>query len=95
LKRTNTRPIGELLNEFIAERRLSPQIDEARMRVVWNEVMGPFARSTESISLKKSKLYVHISSPAVRNELMMQRSVIVRLLNEKAGKELVKEVIIR
>jgi predicted nucleic acid-binding Zn ribbon protein len=95
VKRTNTRPIKDLLNEYIVENRLGSKIDEARIRAAWQEVMGPLARTTESMSLKKDKLYIHLSSPAVRNELMMQRPLIVRLLNEKTGKDLVKEVIIR
>jgi hypothetical protein len=40
------------------------------------------------------KLFVSFTSAVVRNEIMMVKEGLIRALNEKVGKEVVKEMII-
>ena len=40
-------------------------------------------------------LYVHLSSSVARNELMMLREALREKLNEKSGKELIREIVLR
>jgi hypothetical protein len=39
--------------------------------------------------------YVHLSSSVARNELMMLREALREKLNEKSGKELIREIVLR
>lgn len=54
---------------------------------------GNVARYTNSVSVKDGKLFVKLTSPLLKNDLMMQRSVLMKRLNEKVGQELLNEII--
>ena len=49
---------------------------------------------TKSVRVMDGKLFVSFTSAVVRNEIMMVKEGLIRALNEKVGKEVVKEMII-
>ncbi len=53
------------------------------------------ANYTKKVELNNNKLTIYITSPAVKNELMMLKTDIIKQLNKAIGKELIKEVEIR
>ncbi|MDR0814472.1 MAG: DUF721 domain-containing protein [Bacteroidales bacterium] len=92
MQRTKTLPLKVLLNEFISNNQFEAKLTEARVISVWKDIAGPFSEA--GIRLYKRTMYVHVASPAVRNELLMQRTQMLRLLNEKLGEPLVDQMII-
>ncbi|GHT21908.1 hypothetical protein FACS189430_02810 [Bacteroidia bacterium] len=92
MQRTKTLPLKVLLNQFISNNQFEAKLTEARVISVWKEIAGPF--SDAGIRLYKRTMYVHVASPAVRNELLMQRMPLQHLLNEKLGEPLVEQIII-
>ena len=48
----------------------------------------------KSVRVMDGKLFVSFTSAVVRNEIMMVKEGLIRALNEKVGKEVVKEMII-
>ena len=48
----------------------------------------------EKCPVMDGKLFVSFTSAVVRNEIMMVKEGLIRALNEKVGKEVVKEMII-
>jgi hypothetical protein len=52
------------------------------------------ASRTKSVRVMDGKLFVSFTSAVVRNEIMMVKEGLIRALNEKVGKEVVKEMII-
>jgi predicted nucleic acid-binding Zn ribbon protein len=51
------------------------------------------ANRTKEIFIRDKKLFVRIESSVVKNELKMMRSQIISNLNEKAGAEVVQEIV--
>jgi hypothetical protein len=92
LHRTKTLSLKVLLNEFISNHQFESKLTEARVIAAWKEIAGPFVDA--GIRLYRQTMYVHVASSAVRYELLMQRSQLQRLLNEKLGEPLVKKIII-
>jgi hypothetical protein len=92
LRRTKTLPLSVLLNEFVANKQFDAKLTEARIISVWKEIAGPFANA--GIRLNKRVMYIHIASPAERNELLMQRGQMLYLLNVKLGETLVDQIIV-
>ncbi|MCX6333768.1 MAG: DciA family protein [Bacteroidia bacterium] len=45
--------------------------------------------------MKDKVLYVHLSSSVVRNELLMLRQALKEKLNEKAGIEVIKDIVLK
>jgi hypothetical protein len=40
-------------------------------------------------------LYVHLNSSVARNELLMLKEALKEKLNERAGKEVIKDIVLR
>ena len=51
------------------------------------------ARYTTSVELKGNTLYVHLSSPALSNELSYGKTKIIENLNERLGENLIQKLI--
>jgi hypothetical protein len=50
---------------------------------------------TRNIYLSKGILYVEVSSPVVKNELLMMREDIRKRLNDGAGEEMVTKIVFK
>lgn len=95
MKRTNTKVIGEVLREYIDSMSMGRKLKESRLEHYWEEILGKNAAShTRKIFIKKGVLYVYLNSSVLRNELLMMRETIISRINEKAGEELVKKIIL-
>ncbi len=95
MRRSNTRPIGEVLSEYIDAFRLKGKLAEVALLHSWEEVVGGnIASRTKDLKISNQVLYVKIESSILRQELMMIRSEVVKRLNEKAGSEVIKEIVL-
>ena len=60
------------------------------------EVLGPtIASYTRELYIKNQVLYVHLTSAALRQELMMGRDLLVRNLNRHVGAQVITNIIFR
>jgi len=50
---------------------------------------------TDKVYIRDGVLYVHLKSSIVRNELMMIREALREKLNNQAGEEIIKEIILK
>jgi len=96
MRRTNTQPIAEVLQEYIRALKIQGKLDEVKVREKWNEMMGPtIANSTRSVVLHNRSLVVQLNSSVIRNELMMMQTQIIERLNESLGQNLVERVVLK
>ncbi len=96
MKRKNEQSIGEILREYLKMTQLDNHVFESRIAEVWQEVLGDrITLETDRIHLQSGTLFVTLKSPSLKNDIMMQRTVIRTLLNEKLGGDIIKSVVIR
>jgi predicted nucleic acid-binding Zn ribbon protein len=96
MERSNTNSIAEVIRAYLKEAKLEKPLKERQLVQSWESLLGrSVARATSRIYLKNGKLFVHLSSSVVRNELHMLQDEIIKKLNEAAGEELVEEIIFR
>ena len=96
MKRTQAKPIGELLDSLFKSPNVARKIAEGSLPDVWREVTGEaVAASTRQGRFVRGTLYVHISSSILRSELMMQREALVRSINKRLGTDLVQSVVVQ
>jgi predicted nucleic acid-binding Zn ribbon protein len=96
MKRKNEQSIGEILREYLKMTQLENHVFESRIAEVWQEVLGDrITLETDRIHLQSGTLFVTLKSPSLKNDIMMQRTVIRTLLNEKLGGDIIKSVVIR
>ena len=96
MKRSNALPIGDMINRFLREEGLESPLNEYRLIQAWETVLGKaIARYTGQMFIKNQTLYVHITSPALRQNLLMSRKTLVARLNEAVGAQVITDIVMR
>jgi hypothetical protein len=96
MRRSKTISLAEAVNDYIKEMNLGVKLSEVAVINSWEEIVGKAISSrTTKIFIKNSILHVHLNSSVVRNELLMLREAIREKLNQKAGSEVIKDIVLR
>lgn len=96
MRRKKTMTLGEALGEYRSEMNIDRRLKEVGLMNSWADIAGKaIAKRTSKVYLKEGKLFIYLTSPVVRSELSMVRDSLRNRLNEEAGEELVKEIILR
>lgn len=94
MRQSEVSSLGEAIDAYLKAYRLKDRYQEAGIVVSWAKLMGePIARYTQRIFIKDKTLFVEISSAPLKNELLMSKNQIIKILNQNAGGNLVEEVI--
>ena len=94
MRRTNSESIGDLIRQYLRQQGLESPLNEYRLVQGWSYVMGPIiARYTRDVFIRNQTLYVRLSSPAVRQELLMQRRELVIRLNAYVGAQVICDIV--
>ena len=96
MKRNNAEPIGKLIQSYLRQESLESPLNEHRLINAWSEVLGPTIVSyTRDLFIKNQVLYVHLTSAALRQGLMMGRELLVRNLNAHVGAQVITNIVFR
>ena len=96
MKRTRTQSIGEILEDFFKRPYVAAKVAEGRLPDFWREIVGEYvAGYTRELRLENHVLYITVSSSVVRNELFYRRDELRKLLNDRAGINLINALVIR
>jgi predicted nucleic acid-binding Zn ribbon protein len=96
MRRSKTISLAEALKDYIKEMNLEKKLQEVNLVNSWEEIVGKAISSrTTKLYVKDRILFVHLNSSVVRNELLMLREALKDKLNEKAGVELIKDIILK
>jgi len=80
------------MQQFLRDNTLETPLLERRLIASWPLVMPAAEEYTESVEIRNQTLWVKISSPAMRNDLLMQRTKLIRLLNNKVGAIIINDI---
>ena len=96
MRRSKTISLAEAIKDYIREMKLEGKLNEINLINSWEETVGKaIASRTSRIYIKDQILFIHLSSSVVRNELMMLRQALKEKLNEKAGTEVIKDIVLK
>jgi len=88
--------LRDLLQSFIKSRHLEGELLKARLPAYWEEVVGTgLASRTQIRSFEHGVLRVHVPEAPWRSEFMLRREELRLSLNQRAGQDFVREIIIR
>jgi len=80
----DSKSISEVLRNLINKRHWEEPLLLAQVRDQWAEWVGPvMASETERIDLRKNILYIKMKSSVARNALSLQKSDIIRRIQEE------------
>ncbi len=96
MKRNNQYSLKEAIEQLIRAYGINDKLLETTLIDSWEEVVGGvYAAHTQNLRVKAKKLFVQLDSSVLRQELMMQRSEIIKKLNNKVGKKVIEDIIFR
>ena len=96
MKRSNTEHVGDIINQFLRQEGLETPLNQYRLIERWRDVVGEsVANYTGEIYIRNQTLIVKIKSSALKNELMMMRSDLVKKLNNSVGAQVISEIMFR
>ena len=85
--------IKDVMQDVLQENKLQKGIDLLTIKEAWRVVMGKGVQNyTDEIMYRNSTLYVKLSSSVLREELSYGKEKIIKIMNEKLNKVLIKNV---
>ena len=95
MRREQTKPLKDLLAEYIKEAGLQEGLNGARVLGLWDEMQAPCVlQAVAEKFFKGGKLYLRLSSSSVRNYLFTDRQHIMTKMNQALGEALVKDIVL-
>lgn len=96
MRRSKTISLAEAMKDYVKEMNLEGKLNEIGVINSWEETVGrAIASRTSKVYIRDKVLYVHLTSSVVRNELLMLRQALKEKLNEKAGIEVIKDIVLK
>ena len=96
MSRHNEHSLKDAIEKLLKTYKLDDRLAERRLISSWESVMGSMiAKHTTDIYIKHQQLFVTLDSAALRNELSLAKSKIVKMLNEAVGRKVINEVVLR
>lgn len=94
MRKPNDISLKDAIAKMLAVYRLKGKYDETGVVVHWPDIMGTaVANRTTQIYVSQQKLFVRIESSVIKNELMMVKTGIIEKLNERAGAQVINEIV--
>ena len=85
--------LNEILQKLLRDEGFETPLKERRLIDSWDSVVGSVvARYTGDKFIRNQILYVKITNPALKADLSMMRSQIIKKLNEKAGSVVISDI---
>ena len=93
MQRHDPQSVADVLRDLLEETSLQARMDELKAASIWKRVVGEsLASLTGNPSVKNGVMSVSVSNASLRNELHMNRSRLRELINNKVGKDVIKEI---
>lgn len=93
MKRTEALTIKEIMDQYLRSRNMEDKLFERRALDVWPVIVGnAINRNTVERKVENGVMMVRITSAAMRSELQMCRSTLIRSINEAIGKEVISDI---
>ncbi len=95
IKRETDQPLKTVIEELLLMYGWKDHIDGVKLMEGWEKVVGRIiSKHTSDMVIRKGVLYVTLDSSVVRSELHQMRSQVVKDLNKKLGRQLIKELVL-
>ncbi|GAD04869.1 hypothetical protein HQ45_05540 [Porphyromonas crevioricanis] len=96
MKKKQAKRIGEVIRDWMSqepevhERLLSTEVER-----IFPELLGPLARHIRSCEVYNRVLFVRLSSASVRHALSLQKSDLIRRINQQINANLIMDISLR
>jgi len=96
MRKSQTQNISQIISSILKANGLEDKLAETRLINSWEELLGKsVARLTKGLYIKNRVLFVSLNSSVVRSELTMIKKDLLIRLNEKAGKCVIDDIVLK
>ncbi|KPQ13996.1 MAG: Protein of unknown function (DUF721) [Algoriphagus marincola HL-49] len=87
-------PLEEAFQELLKAYRLEGKFREKSLIHDWSSLVGKtIGDRTQSVFIRDKKLFVKITSGPVKREIQMNKSKILRLIEERYGVDVIEDLV--
>lgn len=91
--RRSVLPVSDVIMKLLRQQGLETPLMQKRLLDSWEKVAGvAIARYTGKKFIKNQTLFIQINNPALRQDLSMMRSQLVKRLNEEVRYQIITEI---
>ncbi len=95
MRKSNEQSLKEVISDFLEKNRLREGFNEQKIVQSWARIMGPvIAKRTTDIFIRNKKLFIRLSSAALKQEFLYSKEKILAMINEEAGNEAVLDIVL-
>lgn len=96
MSKHNQHTMKEAIEMLLKAYKLDDKLAEKRLIASWEDVMGKMiANHTTDIAIRNQQLFITLDSAALRNELSLAKSKIVKMMNDSAGRTVITEIVLK
>ena len=96
MRGNNNRLIGDIIRKLMKNPKLAGKLDELDALQVWEEIIGKqICKYVADQKIYKGTLYVKLKSAVVRNELSYKKSEFISQINNRLGKKLLTNIVLK
>ena len=96
MRGNNNRKVGDIIRKLMKNPKLSEKLDMLNVLDAWEEIIGaPISKYITDQKIYKGILYVKLKSAVVRNELSYKKSDFISQINQKVGKKLITDIVLK
>ena len=90
------KPIKNIIKTFVEQDSISDGIFNIKIQKAWeNAVEKKILDYTKEIYVKGEILYIRVSNPILKQEILYSRQKVINLINEELEKDLIKKIILK
>ncbi|NLL29189.1 MAG: DUF721 domain-containing protein [Bacteroidales bacterium] len=95
-KYDNQYSLGDVLQQIVDRFHLRSRMNSENVKNYWSEIAGKVvAKYTKTVELRDNLLYIEVTEPALKNELLYMQEDIIASVNKYLKSEVVEKIIIR
>lgn len=96
MKKKEVQPLKAVIVEYLKALKIDGKVKQVGVIRSYEKVVGKtFAKATTKIYFRESTLVLELNSSVIRNELYMHKQKLKELLNEKAGENIVEDIMLK
>ena len=90
------KPIKNIIESFVEQDNISDGIFNIKIQKAWeNAVEKKILDYTKEIYVKGDILYIKVSNPILKQEILYSRQKVINLINEELEKDLIKKIVLK
>ena len=90
------KPIKNIIENFVKQKSISDGIFNVKVQKAWeNAVEKKILDYTKEIYVKGEVLYIKVSNPILKQEILYSKQKVINLINEELEKDLIKKIVLK